>query len=183
MRTLLLVVVAVIAATRFVEAYPQYQLSRDATCVACHLSPAGGGLLDENGLAVADSTAWKPGAPEFLHGAIDPPGWLTLGGDVRAAAGMADSGVVTGAGYPMQGEVYASAGAHGLTVNATGGFRQPLDGGSALHVLWSREHYVMYQRDAVFVRAGRFMPVFGLRLAEHIAYTQRYGGLPLYGEA
>jgi len=183
MRTLLFVVVAVLAATRIARAYPQYQLSRDATCTGCHLSPSGGGLLDENGLAVADSTAWKPGDPEFLHGVIDPPGWLTLGGDVRGAAGLVDSGVFSPAGYPMQGEVYASAGTHGFTVNATGGLRQPQDGGNALHVLWSREHYVMYQHEAVFVRAGRFMPVFGLRLAEHIAYTQRYGGQPLYGEA
>lgn len=35
----------------------------------------------------------------------------------------------------------------------------------------------------LFVRAGRFLPVYGLRLAEHPVFTRRYGGSPLYGEA
>jgi hypothetical protein len=37
--------------------------------------------------------------------------------------------------------------------------------------------------EGLYVRVGRFMPVFGLRLAEHIVYTQRFGGDPLYFEA
>ena len=32
------------------HAYPQFQMSRDQTCTGCHLSPSGGGLLNENGL-------------------------------------------------------------------------------------------------------------------------------------
>ena len=32
------------------------------------------------------------------------------------------------------------------------------------------------------MRVGRFMPVFGLRFAEHVMYTRQYGGTPLYGE-
>ena len=170
------------------HAYPQYQLSHDVTCTGCHLSPAGGGLLNENGLAVAESESWKGGEPEFLHGKLPEPAWLTLGGDIRGAAGAVDNGAMGGAGYPMQAEVYASAGARGFTVNATGGLRRPQEGGSAAHVLWSREHYLMWQQhaggnDGFYVRAGRLMPTYGLRLAEHIAYTQRFGGYPLYGEA
>src|SRR5260221_14232625 len=34
----------------------------------------------------------------------------------------------------------------------------------------------------LYVRAGRFMPIYGLRLAEHNDYTRRYGQTPLYGE-
>jgi hypothetical protein len=37
------------------HAYPQFQLSRDQTCTGCHLSPAGGGLLNENGLNAAEA--------------------------------------------------------------------------------------------------------------------------------
>jgi hypothetical protein len=37
-------------------------------------------------------------------------------------------------------------------------------------------------QEGLFVRVGRFMPVFGLRLAEHVDYTRRFGGMPLYGE-
>jgi len=56
-----------------------------------------------------------------------------------------------------------------------------------LDQLWSREHYVMWQQneggsDGLYVRVGRFMPVFGLRFVEHPDYTRRFGGTPLYGE-
>jgi len=190
MKTLLAITafVALVASVRSADAYPQYQLSRDQTCTSCHLSPAGGGLLDENGLAVAEATSARTGSAAFLHGALEPPSWLVLGGDARLAAGAVGNGKLGGAAYPMQAELHASAGAAGFTVELTGGLRRPADGASALHVAWSREHYAMWRQHpespyGAYVRIGRFMPVFGLRLAEHAIYTERYGGLPLYGEA
>jgi hypothetical protein len=193
MRTIPIIVLAsaglaLAGLARVAHAYPQYQLSRDQTCTSCHLSPAGGGLLTENGIAVAESTAAHTGSGAFFYGAFDPPSWLQLGGDVIAAAGAIDNGKLGAAAFPMQAEVYASAGGHGFTLEVTGGLRRPLDGGSPLHVAWSREHYLMWRQDpsspfGLYVRAGRFMPVFGLRLSEHVVYTQRYGGMPLYGEA
>jgi hypothetical protein len=179
----------VLAQPRRAAAYPQYQLARDQTCTSCHLSPSGGGLLNENGIAVAEATAqWTEGSSAFLYGKLDPPAWLVLGGDARAATGLIQNRGVGAAAYPMQAEVYASAGGRGFTLNVTGGLRSPQDGGSLAHVVWSREHYVMWQQhpgqpDGLYVRAGRFMPVYGLRLAEHAIYTERYGGLPLFGEA
>jgi hypothetical protein len=46
---------------------------------------------------------------------------------------------------------------------------------------------VMWQQneggtDGLYVRVGRFMPVFGLRFVEHVDYTRRFGGTPLYGD-
>jgi hypothetical protein len=184
----LFIVGILFGATAVAHAYPQYQLSRDPTCTGCHISPSGGGQLDENGLMVAASTATYGGKAEFMYGKLDPPSWLLLGGDLRGAAGMTDNGSFQAAAYPMQAEVYASIRKSHLSLELTGGLRAPQDGGSALHVPWSRQHYVMYRQHpdspfGFYVRAGRFMPVYGLRLAEHPVYTQRYGGLPLYGEA
>ncbi|HEX5060578.1 MAG TPA: hypothetical protein VFV99_14520 [Kofleriaceae bacterium] len=172
---------------RDADAYPQYQLSHDPTCTACHLTPAGGGLLTENGLMVAENESWKGTDPTFFYGA-PLPSWLRMSGDIRGAAGAVDNGVFNGAAYPMQAEAYASAGARGFSLNLTGGFRRPQDGGSPAHVVWSREHFLMWQQHpedpyGLYVRVGRLMPVFGLRLAEHVVYTQRFGGYPLYGEA
>jgi hypothetical protein len=53
--------------------------------------------------------------------------------------------------------------------------------------VWAREHYLMWQQkpgetSGLYIRAGRFMPVFGLRLAEHPVYTRRYGGTALYAD-
>ncbi|HEY0253012.1 MAG TPA: hypothetical protein VGC41_15860 [Kofleriaceae bacterium] len=182
-----LVIAIVVALAGVAGAYPQYQLSHDVTCTGCHLSPDGGGILNENGTAVAESTAWRPGDGQFMYG-MKKPDWLELGGDVRAAAGYVNPGISSAAAYPMQAEVAASVRFGAFTIHALGGFRRPEDNGSPVHVLWSREHYVMWQQnkdssEGFFVRVGRLMPTYGLRLAEHIVYTQRFGGYPLYDEA
>ncbi|CAN5872022.1 hypothetical protein BH11MYX2_BH11MYX2_08630 [soil metagenome] len=169
------------------DAYPQYQLSRDTTCTGCHVSPAGGGALNENGIAVAETTAWRGGDGSFMYG-MSTPSWLKLDGDARGAAGFVDPGVASAAAYPMQAEVGATAGGKGFSVRLLGGLRSPQVGGSIAQVFWSRAHSVMWQQnpdsaEGLYVRAGRFMPTYGLRLAEHVVYTQRFGGDPLYFEA
>ncbi len=182
-----LVIVIVLALAHTADAYPQFQPSRDITCTGCHIAPDGGGILNENGIAVAEQIAWKPGDGNFMYG-MGKPSWLSLGGDLRSAGGFIEADKAGAALYPMQAEVAANATTHGFTLHAVGGLRRPDDGGSAIHVLWSREHYLMWQQNpeggqGLYVRVGRLMPTFGLRLAEHIAYTQRYGGRPLYAEA
>ena len=54
-RLALALLVLVVLAHR-AEAYPQFQVGRDPTCTGCHVSPAGGGALNENGIAVAETT-------------------------------------------------------------------------------------------------------------------------------
>jgi hypothetical protein len=177
---------------RRAEAYPQYQLSRDQTCSSCHLSPAGGGLLGENGGNVAEAGSQLGTAPEVMYGKLPLPSWLALGGDLRAATGYVrtpDSAVTV---FPMQADLYAHASYRGFSLHLTGGARPaqwiPGNGTPGLvDRLWSREHYLMWQQhpgasDGLYVRAGRFMPVFGLRLVEHVDYTRRFGGTPLYAE-
>jgi hypothetical protein len=173
-------------------AYPQYQLGREPTCSGCHLSPSGGGLLHENGLAVAEAMSQFGTAPEVMYGTLPLPGWLALGGDLRGAVGYFRTPDSTVTGFPMQADLYAHAASHGFSVQLTVGVRpaQWIRGNGTPGVidrLWSREHYVMWQQhpggnDGLYVRAGRFLPVFGLRLVEHVAYTRRYGGMPLYAE-
>ncbi len=182
-----LVVGIVIVLAHTAAAYPQFQPSRDITCAGCHVSPDGGGILNENGIATAEQIAWKPGDGEFMYG-MDKPSWLALGGDVRTASGLVDHGKADPAFFPMQAELAANVTTHGFTLHAIGGLRRPDAEASPVHFLWSREHYLMWEKEpgtgrGLFVRVGRLMPTFGLRLAEHVVFTQRYGGRPLYGEA
>jgi len=170
------------------SAYPQFQLSRDPTCTGCHLSPAGGGLLNENGLAVAETVSQWGMAPEFFYGKIPTPSWLALGGDLRGASGYVQSPEKLLASFPMQIEAYGRAtfGA-GVSLQVDVGARESQTGNEAATHVWSREHYLTWQQhpdanDGLYVRIGRFMPVFGLRLAEHLTYIRRWGGTPLYGE-
>ncbi len=184
---LVFVIAIVVGAAGVAHAYPQYQLSRDQTCSGCHVSPAGGGLLNENGLGVAEGKSQLGHAPEFMYGKIPTPDWLMLGGDVRGAAGYLQTPERALAAFPMQLELYARAVFGGVSLHITAGTRPPqelADGGTSIP-LWSREHYVQWQQNAgegtgLFVRAGRFMPVFGLRFAEHPFYTRRFGGTALY---
>lgn len=184
---LVLAVLVVVGLSGRADAYPQFQISHEATCTGCHLSPAGGNLLNENGLAVAESMSQHGTAPEFFYGKLGTPSWLTLGGDLRGSAGFIATPEKVLAAFPMQLELYAAAQLGKFSLHANVGPRPSQFGNAATTSVWSREHYVMWQQEeggstGVYVRAGRFMPVFGLRLAEHPTYIRRFGGTPLYAD-
>ena len=185
----LVVAIVLIVAAGTAAAYPQFQLSKDQTCASCHISPAGGGLLNENGLMTAEALSQFGTAPEFMYGKIKTPDWLALGGDFRGAYGFLQAPQRYIVGFPMQADVYASAKYDAFRAYVTVGYRPSIyyNGVGQFEPPWSREHYLMWQsapdtNEGWFVRAGRFMPVFGLRLAEHDDYVRRYGGTQLYGE-
>ncbi|HEY4177747.1 MAG TPA: hypothetical protein VGM90_12965 [Kofleriaceae bacterium] len=177
-----LVVVALLVMSGIAHAYPQYQLSHDQTCTACHISPSGDGLLNENGFAMAETASQFGTAPEFLNGKLKTPKWLTLGGDIRTASGYIKTPENTLAAFPMQLELAGTAKFSNFSIHATAGYP-----GLGAPPVFSREHFIQWQQnadgnDGLYIRAGRFMPVFGLRFAEHQEYTRRYGGVPLWGE-
>lgn len=182
------VVLIILGAAGRAWAYPQFQLSRDQTCAHCHISPAGGGLLKENGLETASTMAMLSDAPEFFYDKIRTPSWLTLGGDARALYGYMRTPQQYLVWVPMQAELYASAVfANHFRVTVTGGLRPAQEGSEATTRVWSREHFVTWQQkpgenEGLYVRAGRFMPVFGLRFVEHPLYARRYGGTALFSE-
>ena len=173
-------VVVLFAASR-ADAYPQFQLSTAADrCIACHFSPAGGGLINDYGREEAGSTISRGGDGRFAHGAWTPPEWLQLGVDLRGAAGAKLREPETELlAFPMQADVYLRGGTRGITLNLTAGLR----GGARdpqpplVERLVSREHYLMYERDSgTYVRAGRFFPIYGIRSQDHTAYVRRYLG-------
>jgi hypothetical protein len=173
-------------------AYPQWQLSSGAVrCNQCHYAPAGGGLLNGYGRdAVGDQLSSFGGDGAFLHGVVTLPTWLALGGDFRGAfvdQDVQDPAGPTVAFFPMQADVAARVALPaGFSVEAVGGFRgqvrspdllvpiqnfQPVDTSQLI----SREHYVMWEPEAVgpYLRVGRFYAPYGLRMAEHILYINR----------
>src|SRR5262245_59869683 len=105
------------------DAYPQYQLSRDQTCAGCHLSPAGGGSLSENGYNVAEATSQFGTAPEFMYGKVPQPSWLALGGDLRGSTGEVVTPDTAFVLFPMQADVYVHLAFNGFSLHLTGGAR------------------------------------------------------------
>ncbi len=178
---------AALLAAPAAHAYPQYTLSRQSTCSACHVSPAGGGILDGMGSITAEDDSTFGGDGGFLEGKVTLPEWLKVGGDFRVAGGGSDNGGgFGGAFFPMQLEAYAAVTKGDFTAYATVGMG-PINEDDAIEILQTREHWVMWKPQSeelagLYVRAGRFMPVYGLRLAEHPFYVRRYGGTQLFGE-
>ena len=182
-----LVVAALSFASGRADAYPQFELSKDQACSGCHLAPAGGGPLSENGLAVAEQISKFGTAPEFMYGKVPLPSWLAVQGDLRYAYGYLQAPQRYLIGFPMQGDVYAVGTHKNVSVHVTAGIRPQEEDNEAATTVWSREHYVMYRSDpggseGLYARIGRFMPVFGQRFAEHTVYTRRYGGSQLYAD-
>lgn len=182
----IIVLALLFAVSHRANAYPQFQLSKDQTCTACHISPAGGGILDENGLNVAETMSTYDGSPAPLHGLLDTPSWFLFSGDFRGAGGLVYQHGARAAGFPMQAELDFAARASGFTAYATVGAQAGTGSRPWTYALF-REHYLMWQQDpggttGAFIRVGRFMPVYGLRFAEHNFFVRRYGQTPLYGE-
>lgn len=183
MRLSAFVLVLVLALAGSADAYPQFQTALGSDrCTACHFSPAGGGLLTDFGRDEAGDTLTGRGDGRFLHGAIELPAWLRLGGDLRTAllAKQLSGRDPTLLAFPMQADVYTRAAAGPISLNVTvglnGAARDRTAGAGPLTYLASREHYAMYEGadGEVTVRAGRFFPVFGQRMQDHTAYPRRY---------
>lgn len=191
-RLALLVVVAALHAAP-AAAYPQWQLSTGAQrCNECHYAPAGGGLLNSFGRdAAGEDLAQFGGNGAFLHGLGRLPSWLALGGDLRGAfvaEDVQDPRGPTLAVFPMQADAEARLAlpGTGLSLSGTVGLRGQVRDPDVLvpaenyqpvstSQLISREHYLMYQPEAVgsYIRLGRFFAPFGLRFAEHTLYIRR----------
>ncbi|MFN0246222.1 MAG: hypothetical protein ACKV2T_04895 [Kofleriaceae bacterium] len=198
-----LAVLVLIAAPHVAEAYPHFQLSTGSSqCSQCHIAPAGGGLLTAWGQSELGDTIAGGGDGTFLHGAVTPPEWLHIGGDVRLAALINDVGSSDGAElavFPMQLDLSIGVVSRAWSVVGTVGARGRVRSGaptdpnnpasqvaesSLMDYVISREHYVMWRREEqrLYVRAGRFSAPYGLRLADHTAYIRRYLGFNLLEE-
>lgn len=163
-------------------AYPQFQFTTYSShCNMCHYSPTGGGLINGFGRdESADTISSMGGNGGFLHGLWQPPSWLALGVDMRAAGLVKQNSEVPQLlAFPMQGDIYARVALGSkLSVNATAGIRGAARAPrtSPLDRMISREHYLMWQQGTIYARAGRFMVPYGLRTQDHSSYTRRYLG-------
>ncbi len=180
-----LLVLAVLA--HRADAFPELTIRGEVPrCTMCHLSPGGGSLLVDYGRNEAGDLLSLGGDGRFLHG-VDLPDWLLLGGDLRAAAlAYDDTGATAGvqtAIFPMQADLRAAITGGGFSLVVSGGLRGStrLYTKSASDYFESTEHYGMWMHDSgVYIRAGKFFPVQGLRLPDHTLYVARYTGLDLF---
>ncbi len=173
------------------RAEPMFLSRQYARCTTCHYSPTGGGLLTPYGRSLSHnelssfkgtSTSQEAGREEsFLYGLLgDTLGKVHVGIDLRPARLEVDFlGMNFDRTFFMNADLVAAFRDGGWTVYGQVG-REPLPQGGRLK---SYEYWVSHESEKGWgVRAGRFLPAYGVRLADHTAFTRRGLGLDVYDQ-
>jgi hypothetical protein len=179
-------------------AEPTFLSKQYTRCTACHYSPTGGGLLtpygrllSERELSTTNSTATAPasgaeddphGEQAFLYGALgNALGPVHLGLELRPAhLRVGFPGGQQDMNFLMNVDLIGAVEKEGWTFYGSVGREPPnsaVRNGRTLSegAFVSYEHWISYQTERGFrIRAGRFLPAYGVRFADHTAYTRIY---------
>jgi hypothetical protein len=172
-------------------AFPEMTRHGYTHCITCHTSMSGGNLLTEYGRSLSrellsqQTLAGKP-SPEgdelFAYGLVQTPKWLTMGGDIRTLQLFVESKQASrGRFFIMQVDLDASAQVNDRfrVFGSIGRIEPRVTDAVAEDFVASPRHGVEYMftepeaDDRVTLRAGRFMPAFGIQFAEHTLATRR----------
>ncbi|MBX3017525.1 MAG: hypothetical protein KF767_06540 [Bdellovibrionaceae bacterium] len=167
-------------------AFPEMIRHGYTSCMTCHVSPNGGGLMTPYGRSMSKEILSRhayEGEERLFHGALDAEGlnsWLdgsreigfNVGGDVRWVQSHKESNDARERrSIFMQAEIEAAAQYKTLTL--TGAFGR-FPKGRDEFVSRSRKWSAIYRPlDGVSIRAGRFLPSHGLLVPEHIYLTRK----------
>lgn len=162
------------------QAFPDTIRHGYTNCTTCHISPAGGGLLTPYGRSLSRElmSTWGYKNEEYpLHGAIafneNSFETFTAGGDVRSLKRKVQSDAGTeNENFLMQAQLR-----FGLLFEkvkflvSVGKIENPRE---SEKVEWvSPEAYVVWTpKEEISIRAGRFEPIYGLRMPDHNLYIK-----------
>jgi hypothetical protein len=170
-----------------------HMLSKQYTrCTSCHVSPTGGGLLSSYGRALS-ATELSTVATPVAATESDPPreeGFLfgllgkrikpvELGISLRPSRlRYTFPGGSTSRGLFMNADVSAAVTKNGWTAAGTLARKPSPDGSFAPIDYW----FGKLPEGGVGVRAGRFMPAYGVFLADHTAFNRVFLELTQYDQ-
>lgn len=177
------VLLAILFTSSVATAFPEMIRHGYVHCTACHTNLTGGGLLNEYGRTLSGEVlSWKSkdGEGDFLYG-VKTPEWLSLGGDVRTLQLFQESSAASrGRFFIMQVDFDAHARVNDrLAVFASVGRIEPKS-----TEVWARDFFTIPRVGLDYtisdpespvkwgVRAGRFMPVYGIAFPEHKLMTR-----------
>lgn len=161
-------------------AFPNFVRHGYFGCVACHVSPTGGGILSEYGRELSREllSTWGSEGKESqaAYGLVEMPEWLSIGGDFRVLQVTQENPLINrGLFFNMQADVEAAVFYKNITFLGTIGRKvvstQNSDG------LFSRSHWLMYRVNQNWVtRIGKFYPEYGIRVPNHRRFTRQFFG-------
>jgi hypothetical protein len=148
------------------RALPRYSAQYGQNCTLCHVNPTGGGMRTEYAtqylvpkeIAARD---YAEGEMDNLNPRISPN--ITLGVDLRTLLYQQEGG--TGSSFAMQGDLYVNV---ELSQKFGAYVEQGLNG--------SGEIFGTARFDPMdgYLKAGRFIPDYGWRFADHQMFNRRY---------
>ncbi len=152
-------------------------------CNSCHVSIAGSGLLSEYGRSLSRellSQYGSEGEEKLAYGLVSPPAWLQVGADVRFLQYFSESKSASRARFLiMQVDVDASAQLGRYRVfGAIGRVEPRVSNPGFKDYISSPRHGVeilLSEKESiqrVAVRMGRFMPTYGIGVAEHTFFIR-----------
>ncbi len=160
-----------LALTSVAFAFPEMIRHHYVNCSACHVTNNGGGALNAYGRTISYEllSTWGGEKEARAFYAVDPEKvgtWLNLGGDFRGLQVHQESAALKrGKYFWMQGGVDVSVNSHDLTAFMTiGQVSVPTQTWREI----SPKFFLSYQAtDELAVRAGRYIPIYGLNIPQH----------------
>jgi hypothetical protein len=155
-----------LALPRAAHAFPEMVRHGYNTCITCHVSPTGGGVLSEYGRELSReilSFRSSEKENEFAYGLVSLPEGLAAGGDIRTLQTYQDTPRTRSARFfLMQADLEAAYTSGRWTADATIGWDQRGE------TVFSRRHYLMYRpKDELLFRAGKYPFGYGLMIPDH----------------
>ena len=173
--------------TQTIFAFPEMIRHGYTNCIACHISPSGGGVLNSYGknLSAELLSTWSSKGEEgFLHGAVDTSAvdkWLALGGDYRGVDlqeknTRVDTGVESTNSQWINMQVGLEAGIIQPFWSLVAYFGQyntsDPDNLNQIEPYMNRYYLLLKPTDELIFKVGRFQPNFGINVAEHFYSTR-----------
>ena len=167
--------ILIICGVEFAEAFPDTIRHGYTNCTTCHVSPSGGGLLNGYGRSLSRElmSTWSfKNEEQPLHGLAPIPESIIetffFGGDSRYVSRKTESGnKKVDEGFLMQMQLRFGVAYNKFKLLAAfGKIENPRQTKSVQIV--SPEYYILWNpKEEMHFRAGRFEPIYGLRLPDH----------------
>ncbi len=155
-----------------VYAFPEMVKKDYPNCMSCHRSPSGGGILTPYGRELSKEllSRWgQEGESAFAYGVFKPPEFLSFGGDIRFLQDYKNNQLIRKADFFFM-QIDLETAVQYQALSAIGTIGLDLEDKSLI----SRRHYFLYHLNDIFcLRAGRFLPAFGINTPDHIITTKR----------
>ena len=164
-------------------AFPEMIRSGYTNCTTCHVSPNGGGILTDYGRNLSSevlSTWGSAREAQPLHGLFGAKDedkqsvdhWLGVGGDVRAVQTRLDNVYVRSGHFYWMQAMLDLAYQTGTWTGMISIGKFSLSGDNSWRPDSERFYIMKGLTDTMSVRAGRFVPSFGLNIPDHISPTR-----------